>query len=114
METVEQEKEKEINTQNNVDLSKLEVSIEGIIPGIPKSQADKDVFKIFGEAFTDYEEKINCYKLSENELSKRKDLSVEILSPVKIKPNGLSFSYFQYTIKTNPIGYSVLRKLSVF
>ena len=114
METVEQEKEKEINTQNNVDLSKLEESIEGIIPGLPKTQADKDIFKIFGEAFTDYEERINCYKLSENDLSKRKDLSVEIVSPVKIKPSGLSFSYFQYTIKTNPIGYSVLRKLSDF
>ena len=94
--------------------SKLMYSYEGIIPGIPKSQIDKDVFKIFGEAFTDYEKSINCVKIAENELTKRKDLFVEISSPTKIKPSGLSFSYFQYTVKTSPIGYSVIRKLSDF
>ena len=103
-----------MNTIEKEDLSKFEETIEGIIPGIPKSQIEKDVFKIFGEAFTDYEERVNCIKISENELSKRKDLYVEICSPVKIKPSGLAFSYFQYTIKTSPIGYSVIRKLSDF
>ena len=92
----------------------LEVSIEGIIPGIQKSQYDKDVFKIFGEAFSKHEEKIYCEKLKENELSKREDLYIDIISPVKIKTGGLSFSYYQYTIKTEPIGFSVVRKLSDF
>ena len=93
---------------------KFEISIEGIIPGIPKSQSDKQIFKIFGEAFTDYEERIKCKILDDNDLTKRNDLTIEINSPLKIKPSGLSFSYFQYTIITNPIGYSVVRKLSDF
>ena len=49
-----------------------------------------------------------------NEITKRNDLHVEVCSPVKIKPSGLSFSYFQYTVKTEPIGFSVVRKLSDF
>ena len=92
--------------------SKLMYSYEGIIPGIPKSQIDKDVFKIFGEAFCDYEERISCEKLQENALTKRKDLYIEIKSPVRVKPSGFSFSYFQYNIETYPIGYCVVRKLS--
>ena len=92
----------------------LEFSIEGIIPGIPKSQADKDIFKIFGEALSNYEERINCEKLSENKLTKRTDLYIEVNNPEKIKPSGFSLSYFQYTIETNPIGLSVKRKLSDF
>ena len=92
----------------------FEISIEGIIPGVPKSQYDKDVFKIFGEAFSNYEERIMCEKMKTNEITKRNDLHVEVCSPVKIKPSGLSFSYFQYTVKTEPIGFSVVRKLSDF
>ena len=92
----------------------FEISIEGIIPGVPKSQYDKDVFKIFGEAFSNYEERIICEKMKVNEITKRNDLHVEVCSPVKIKPSGLSFSYFQYTVKTEPIGFSVVRKLSDF
>ena len=53
-----------------------------------------------------------CEKLKINEITKRNDLCVEVCSPVKIKPSGLSFSYFQYTVKTEPIGFSVVRKLS--
>ena len=92
----------------------FEVSIEGIIPGTGKSKYNKDVFKIFGEAFTNYEERIICEKLNENEITKRKDLYIEVSSPVKVKPSTLSFSYYQYTVKTEPLGYSVVRKLSDF
>ena len=92
----------------------FEYSIEGIIPGVPKSQADKDIFKIFGEAFSNFEEKIKCERLSINELTERKDLYIDVKSPVKIKPTGLSFSYYQYNVETSPIGWISIRKLSDF
>ena len=95
--------------------NQFEISIEGIIQGKPRARTDNsDVFKVFGDAIQDYEQIINCQKLPENDLTKIKDLYIEIGTPVKIKPGGLSFSYYQYTIKTNPIGYSVVRKLSDF
>ena len=112
--SIDIEKEKEATEKDNNETKKLEFSMEGIIPGTPKTQADKDIFKIFGEAFSDYEERINCQKLPINDLTNKKDLYIEIHSPEKIRPSGLSFSYYQYTIETSPIGYSVLRKLSDF
>ena len=73
---------------------------EGFIPGTPKPRKDK---AIFGGKFEHYEKKINCVKIAENELTKRKDLLVEI-----------TFSNSLYTVKTKPQGYSVQRKLSDF
>ena len=101
-----------MSSYENTNQNSLVFSIEGIIPGIPKSKIDKDVFKIFGEAISNYEEIMNCEKLKENELSEREDLYIEIETPMKVNPGGISFSYYQYTIKTNPIGYNVIRKLS--
>jgi len=101
-----------MSSYENTNQNSLVFSIEGIIPGIPKSKIDKDVFKIFGEAISNYEEIMNCEKLKENELSEREDLYIEIETPMKVNPGGICFSYYQYTIKTNPIGYNVIRKLS--
>ena len=100
------------SSERNTNQNSLVFSIEGIIPGIPKSRIDKDIFKIFGEAISNYEEIMNCEKLKENELTEREDLLIEIETPMKINPGGICFSYYQYTIKTNPIGYNVIRKLS--
>ena len=100
------------SSERNTNQNSLEFSIEGIIPGIPKNKIDKDIFKIFGEAISNYEEIMNCEKLKENELTEREDLFIEIETPMKINPGGICFSYYQYTIKTNPIGYNVIRKLS--
>ena len=100
------------SSERNTNQNSLEFSIEGIIPGIPKNKIDKDIFKIFGEAISNYEEIMNCEKLKENELTEREDLFIEIETPIKVNPGGISFSYYQYTIKTNPIGYNVIRKLS--
>ena len=100
------------SSERNINQNSLVFSIEGIIPGIPKNKIDKDIFKIFGEALSNYEEIMNCEKLKENELTEREDLFIEIETPMKINPGGICFSYYQYTIKTNPIGYNVIRKLS--
>ena len=100
------------SSERNTNQNSLVYSIEGIIPGIPKNKIDKDIFKIFGEAISNYEEIMNCEKLKENELTEREDLFIEIETPMKINPGGICFSYYQYTIKTNPIGYNVIRKLS--
>lgn len=100
------------STERDINQNSLEFSIEGIIPGIPKNKIDKDIFKIFGEAISNDEEIMNCEKLKENELTEREDLFIEIETPIKVNPGGISFSYYQYTIKTNPIGYNVIRKLS--
>ena len=93
---------------------KLVYSDKGIIHGFVKKEMDKEVLKTFEKAFKDYEDNIKCIKITENELTKRKDLFVEISSPTKIMPGYFSFSYFQYNIKTSPIGYNVIRKLSDF
>ena len=84
--------------------------MEGFIPGVPKNKTDKDIFKIFGEAFHNYEERIACKTIEENILTRRNDLCIEICSPLKVT-SGI-FSTFQYTIKTNPLEYNVIRKLS--
>lgn len=107
-------KNRKRNGNSTNDETKYEYSIEGIIPGVPKSQADKDIFKIFGEAISNFEEQIKCDRLSENEITERNDLYIEVKSPDKVTPPGLSFSYYQYNVETSPIGWITIRKLSDF
>jgi hypothetical protein len=64
------------SSERNTNQNSLVYSIEGIIPGIPKNKIDKDIFKIFGEAISNYEEIMNCEKLKENELTEREDLFI--------------------------------------
>ena len=99
-------------SNNRYNDNQLEFSMEGFIPGVPKNKTDKDIFKIFGEAFHNYEERIACKTIEENILTRRNDLCIEICSPLKVT-SGI-FSTFQYTIKTNPLEYNVIRKLSDF
>ena len=66
------------------------------------------------DPFENYQKVIPCQKLEKNELTYREDLYVTITEPVKINPGFFSFSYFQYTIKTYPLNYCVLRKVSDF
>ena len=88
------------HSTKSMETQKLDYIFEGIIPGTPKPRRDK---AIFGKQFDNYEKKINCIKIAENELTKRKDLFVKI-----------TFSQSQYTVETSPLGYSVIRKLSDF
>lgn len=65
--------------------------------------------------FADYEEKIQCIKLENSDITERDDLSIEILNPTKVSPGGLfSMPYYVYQVHTNPIGYKVTRKLADF
>ena len=66
------------------------------------------------DAFDDYQKIIPCQKLEKNELTYREDLYVTISEPVKVNPGFFSFSYYQYTVKTYPLNYAVLRKVSDF
>ena len=66
------------------------------------------------DAFDDFEKIVPCTKLEKNELTYRDDLYITISDPVKINPGFFSFSYFQYTVKTFPLYFNVLRKVSDF
>ena len=66
------------------------------------------------DPFENYQKVVPCQKLEKNELTYREDLYVTITEPVKINPGFFSFSYFQYTVKTYPLNYCVLRKVSDF
>ena len=66
------------------------------------------------EPFEEYEEIIKTEKLQFNDITEINDLYVTVSNPVKIKDGFFSSSYYNYTIKTNPIGYNVVRKVSDF
>ena len=65
-------------------------------------------------AFDDYQKIIPCTKLEKNELTYREDLYITISQPVKINPGFFSISYYQYAVKTYPLNYDVVRKVSDF
>lgn len=66
------------------------------------------------EPFENYEVSIKTEKLENNEITEVNNLSITISNPTQIKGGLLSPSYYQYTMKTIPIGYEVVRKLSDF
>ena len=65
-------------------------------------------------AFDEYQKIVPCTKLENNELTYREDLYITISEPVKVNPGFFSFSYYQYTVRTNPVRFNVLRKVSDF
>ena len=65
-------------------------------------------------AFDEYKKIVPCTKLENNELTYREDLYITISEPVKVNPGFFSFSYYQYTVRTNPVRFNVLRKVSDF
>ena len=67
-----------------------------------------------GDAFQEYNETINCVKLEPNEITDKEDLSIIVSNPVKKKEKVFSFSYYIYNVKTNPVNYSVERRLTDF
>ena len=67
-----------------------------------------------GDAFDYFEKIIFCEKLENNQITNREDLYITISEPVKINPGFFSISYYQYSVKTFPLNYSVSRKVSDF
>ena len=82
-------------------------------PFLGNSSSSKD-FKFPNEPFEEYEEIIKTEKLESNELTEKNDLYVTVSDPVKAKDGFFSSCYYNYTVKTNPVGYSVVRKASDF
>ena len=66
------------------------------------------------EALEDYNYIIKTVKLEENPLTSNEEINITISAPVKINPGFFSYSYYQYTVQTSPLGYKVIRKLSDF
>jgi len=66
------------------------------------------------DPFDEYHKLESCVKLSKNQITFRDDLFITICNPVKINPGFFSLSYYQYEVKTYPLNYDVLRKVSDF
>ena len=66
------------------------------------------------DPFDEYHKVEACIRLSKNEITYRNDLFITICNPVKINPGFFSLSYYQYEVKTYPLNYDVLRKVSDF
>ena len=79
----------------------------------PSSSSSKGS-KFPNDPFEVYEEIIKTVKLESNDITENNDLFVTVSNPVKVKDGFFSSSYYNYTIKTSPVGYSVVRKLSDF
>jgi len=82
-------------------------------PFMNDSSSSKD-FKFPNEPFEKYEEIIKTEKLQSNELTEKNDLFVTVSNPVKAKDGFFSSCYYNYTVKTSPVGYSVVRRASDF
>ena len=72
----------------------------------------------YGESQMDFLEPLKLVlkteKLQENDLTNNNNLFVTISNPQRIKPSLFQMPYYQYDVKTEPIGAKVVRKLSDF
>ena len=104
----EEEKEKEeieikpkINANANTNLKQSISSTE--------SQAS-----ITNNPFDYYQKTIRCERLEPNDITNREDLYITLSDPERIKPGFFSSAYYQYTVKTFPLNFIVVRKVSDF
>ena len=81
---------------------------------VPINSSSSKESKFPNDPFEEYEEVIKTEKLESNDITEKNDLYVTVSNPVKVKDGFFSSSYFNYTVKTSPVGYSVVRKLSDF
>ena len=69
---------------------------------------------ISNDPFFNYLKTVNCDKLEPNQITNRDDLYVTISEPQRVKQGFFSMAYYQYTVKTYPMNYNVIRKVSDF
>ena len=103
----------EVHEQQDIDYSIKDNTVPINKPFLNNSSSSKD-FKFPNEPFEEYEEIIKTEKLQNNELTEKNDLYVTVLNPIKAKDGFFSSCYYKYTIKTNPVDYSVVRRDSDF
>ena len=113
----EQEQDKEQN--NNYNQEGQEEDIEGAVKDttIPEKKENQNLdteLTFPKEPFEEFEQIIKAEKLEANEITDQNNLFVTISNPVKVKAGIFSSSYYQYLVKTSPVGYKVVRKLSDF
>ena len=126
---IEQPEQNEIQNEDNNNLNNQNVE-EGheqqgtddtvqensskICNPVPNNSSSSKECKFPNDPFEKYEEIIPTVKLESNDITEKNDLYVTVSNPVKVKDGFFSSSYFNYTVKTSPVGYSVVRKLSDF
>ena len=66
------------------------------------------------DPFDYYERKVKCEKLEKNYITSRDDLFIIVNEPQRVNPGFFAFTYYQYVIKTYPLNYEVVRKVSDF
>jgi len=81
----------------------------------PEKQLRESISTVYpNDPFEGYEEIIKAEKLQSNDITDKNDLYVTVTNPVKVKDGFFSSSYYNYTVKTSPLGFSVIRKVSDF
>ena len=108
-EQYEVEETKNENNNNSQEVPEENVSKDTTSE---KSQQNNVNTKIAfpNDPFEDYEQIIKAQKLENNEITDNNTLYVTITNPTKVNKGLFSSSYYQYTIQTNPVGYSAVRK----
>ena len=101
----EEEEKEEIEIKPNINTdTNLKQSISST-----ESQAS-----ITNNPFDNYQKSIRCERLEPNDITNREDLYITLSDPERIKPGFFSSAYYQYTVKTFPLNFIVVRKVSDF
>ena len=93
------EEEQEVKQKINKDFSQTNSTVS---------------LNISNDPFDYYKTSMKCEKLELNQITNRDDLYITICEPEKIKSGFFSIAYYQYTVKTYPLGFNVTRKISDF
>ena len=112
-----QNQDNNINNQNveeGHEQQDIESSIKDCTVPVEKPNQIAPSKEFPNEPFEEYEEIIKTEKLENNDITEKNDLYITISNPVKVKDGFFSSSYYNYTVKTSPVGYSVIRKVSDF
>ena len=115
------EKEKEIKNEeiqiddiiktNSINSEESEIKKKSIHSS---SQTDSPQPLNKNEPFSLYEKFVKCEKLVPNQITNRDDLYITISDPKRVKEGFFSIAYYQYTVKTFPLYFNVIRRLSDF
>ena len=109
-------KNKEIQKANTINTSSINTKEPEIRQksNLSSSQTISSQPSNMNNPFTLYEKFVKCEKLEPNQITNRDDLYITISEPKKIKEGFFSKTYYQYIVKTFPVQFNVIRKLSDF
>ena len=119
----EQENQEEQNVQNENEQPQEEQNQENVQENVQEIEQEKKETVIpkpatentFPNEFLDpLYLVLKTEKLEINEISDNNNLFITISNPIRIKPSLLQMPYYQYDVKTDPVGFKVVRKLSDF